>query len=503
MKFDNLLENIEKNSKSEIHYRTSNNSIAKKSFAEFLLDVESLAQKITALGFGAGDIIGLQAKNSYEWTVLDIATLKLGIVLQVYPEEMVVSCQNVGLKAFVTDRGEPGSFNLTFDWCSVGTAVGINIPSNVPRAKDKDVLSRVYSSGTTGIPKGIEISCRGVESLITTIHECYDITEKDTHIIFLPFSNFQQRMSVYGCLSSGVSFFISNLNTAIQDIKNFGPSFIICPPIFYEIFLLVHIAPADIGNARQLIRAGLGGNIRIMITGMAPIKRSILNRYSELELPIYEVYGTTEIGMIALNIPKANLYGSVGKPIELDSVCLGNDNEIIVKKTWPLSRKYFDAGNGMEDELTSISSGILTGDLGYLQDGYLFLTGRKKDVIITSGGYKFNPFEHEKTLLEIPHLLGCMVLNDHEEDIAALLVLPQGENDQLIGLIKEKIKTINQNSISQKRIINIYATHSRFEDNPHFMTRNMKLNRSAIRDSFLSALYEKEVRGEDSGYWKI
>lgn len=500
MKFETLLDNIKSHATSHLSYRNIDNEVTKKTFSEFLADVESLQQKLRSIGFRAGDIIGIQAKNSYEWVVLDIATLDLGIVLQVYSEDMAVDISQ--LKAFVSDRNIPGSFGLDLEWRPADSN-NKKTSEGYLQIADKDVLSRAYSSGTTGTPKGLTISRLGVEHLINTIHASYQISEKDTHIIFLPFSNFQQRMSVYGCLSAGVSFFISNLATAIQDIKKFGPSFIICPPIFYEMFLRVHVPPGMEAEARNLMLTGLGGNIRIMITGMAPIKGSVLNHYIALELPLYEVYGTTEIGMIALNTPGANLYGSVGIPIEKNSIAFGSDNEIILNNSCSLSTKYFDFGNGEEQELLATSAGLLTGDLGYISDGYLFLTGRKKDVLITSGGYKFNPFEHEKIMLEIPQVLGCIVLTDHEEDVSAIVVLPKEKAGGMVDAVKEKVKAINQNAVLQKHITKIYVTHNRFEETPGFMTRNMKLNRSAIRDGFLASFAAKDVNSDTNIYWKM
>ena len=135
-----------------------------------------------------------------------------------------------------------------------------------------------------------------------------------------------------------------------------------------------------------------GGQMRLLITGMAPIKRSVARFFGLMQLPLSESYGLVETGSLTYRPPGSRKYGSVGKPVRGVAIELADDGEVIVCRDTFLTRRYFQCSEG-ENERTFIGSDcVATGDVGRFDaDGYLYLMGRKKEVIVTPGGYKIHP----------------------------------------------------------------------------------------------------------------
>lgn len=175
-----------------------------KSFHEFADDVRSLRNALEVAGIRTGHVIGIKASSSYEFLVWDIALLDIGVVAHVFTEETqhthlrevsaanrcvcVVDEQVLALTSTMQREPQLATRYLTVD-------------PGAPRSPDEDLLTRVYSSGTTGRLRGLEISRRGAESLAAEFINTFEISRNDRHLIFLPLSHFQQRLSyirVYG-----------------------------------------------------------------------------------------------------------------------------------------------------------------------------------------------------------------------------------------------------------------------------------------------------------------
>ena len=132
--------------------------------------------------------------------------------------------------------------------------------------------------------------------------------------------------------------------------------------------------------------------MRFMVTGMAPIKRATLELFQLMQLPLFETYGMTEFGGIALNIPGANKVGSVGRPLPGVRVELAPDGEVIAVREHRIASGYCECAAGEEEQTFIGPDRVATGDVGRFDaDGYLYLVGRKREMIITAGGTKIHP----------------------------------------------------------------------------------------------------------------
>ena len=174
----------------------------------------------------------------------------------------------------------------------------------------------------------------------------------------------------------------------------------------------------------------LGGRMRVMITGMAPIKRSTLELFALMQLPLYETYGLSECGSISLNVPSAHRIGSVGRLLPGVEVTLAGDGEIIVRREHATTRGYFACAEGEHERTFLGENRVATGDIGrFDEDGYLYLVGRKKEIIITRGGEKIHPEAVEAEIDACPDVAKSVVLGGGDLATLVAVVFPRDPGD--------------------------------------------------------------------------
>jgi long-chain acyl-CoA synthetase len=252
-----------------------------------------------------------------------------------------------------------------------------------------------------------------------------------------------------------------------------------------------------VGRATRQIRETLGGRMRVMITGMAPIRRSTLELMQRLHLPVYEAYGVTECGLIAWNTPRAGRLGSVGRPIEDGSISLAADGEILVRKRAPLTRGFlFEEPSGPTAATYLPSGEIATGDIGrFDEDGYLYITGRKKEIIVTQGGVKIHPEQLEAQIAECPDIERAVVLgNDLPFLIAVVAPRQSGRPAEArdAGIVAF-VEALNSRLTPASRVGRTIVTADGFSVENGLLTRNLKVDRQAVVKRFQSALLEQHL----------
>ena len=283
----------------------------------------------------------------------------------------------------------------------------------------------------------------------------------------------------------------------LSALKAVRPSLFLAPPIFYETAWKLahsnfsaseHTSNADATQFSTRLAAYFGGNMRIMWSGMAPIAPKILEGYQEAKVPLFEAYGMTEYGPITANLPSKNTIGSVGRPLIDGSVQIAMDGEIIVRSNLPLTTGYLD--ESMDDEKTVYLNehAIATGDLGYFDDaGYLFIQGRKKELLVTSSGYKIHPQLVENEFHSLPFVTHAVLMGNDQPYLGLLLMLDNVE-EGMEELIVEKITKLNTNICKSFPIKKWHVQIGKFTPENKLLTRNLKLNRGNIL-----AEYEKHV----------
>lgn len=489
MKFATLLERARQHTSNTFSARRVDGSDHKVFIPTLLEEVDTLAARLTQAGIRPGMQIGLQAANGYEYVLWDLAAIKIGALIHAVPEDLtpekfaaLIQRHDAALWVCENDNALPEypyRSRLADTWTdrpfTVDTAAGV--------VDDADLYTRVYSSGSSGYLKGLDISRLGTEALVSDFIADFALDARDSHLIFLPLSNYQQRLSVYGCLWTGASLRVVRHTAIFQELGTFKPSFIVAPPAIYENVYHVHGRGLQ---AAEKLGLFLGGNIRFMITGMAPIRVEVLRAYNELGFQLLEAYGVTETGMIAWNTPAVQRVGSVGRPIHPEHVHFSEASEVLIRRPFPLAKGYFDS-TGSDGAQTFLADGtIATGDIGDLDaDGFLYLKGRKKEIILTSGGAKFHPEELERKLTALSWVRHAIVLQSQRaQEVVAVLV-----TDETIGVpdsdvVDEALRSLNQSLPSYMHIARKVVTQTVPSIDNGMLTRNLKYDRKGIYRNF-------------------
>ena len=324
----------------------------------------------------------------------------------------------------------------------------------------------IYTSGTTGPPKAVMLSHRSVLWTTDTISSLMAFTSSDSMLSYLPLSHIaEQLISMYGPVVLGNQvYFAESLEKLPDNLKEVQPTIFFGVPRIWEKFhAAVHgklaqvtgpkkhllawamgvarrvhahgnrgeAPPALLGLQYQLaqrlvfrkLKTALGlGRVKVCSSGAAPIAKEILEFFSGLDIVVHEVYGQSEdCGPTSTNYPGATRFGSVGRPLKGVEVRLGEDGEILVRGENVFKGYFKDPAATAE---TLIDGWLHSGDLGAIDaEGYLHITGRKKEIIITAGGKNIAPKNIEAALKQHPLVEEAVVIGDRRKFLSALLTL--------------------------------------------------------------------------------
>ena len=366
---------------------------------------------------------------------------------------------------------------------------------HIEESDPNDAISFIYTSGTTGNPKAVVISNSNVISSIEHLPEMLDISQNDLTVAYLPLAHIAERLLghflklVYGNQTA----FAESIEDMPNNVRQVGPSIFFGTPRVFEKFYakiataisdatsfqkkIYHwaisigkeISISDGSNSFFLKSKGwlakfliynkimdiFGGRIRYMISGAAPISPDIINFFKWMNITILEGYGMTETtGIISINLPHAVKIGSVGKPYPNTKIKIAEDGEICVMAPQNI-KNYFNNKDATDRLLESNNNGnywLRTGDVGYIDDdGYLFITDRKKDILITAGGKNVAPQYIENLLKTIPYVSQSMVYGDAKPYLTALITL---DDDEITKFARDrKILYQDLSDLSQKRVV--------------------------------------------------
>jgi long-chain acyl-CoA synthetase len=343
-------------------------------------------------------------------------------------------------------------------------ALDDRLDARLKQGKADDLASIVYTSGTTGTAKGAMLTHRNFLSNIRSCRTLFDISPRDTCLSFLPLSHVFERMAgYYMMLRKGATIaYAEGIDSVPLNLKDVQPTILISVPRLYEkmyarimarvlsspwpkrkLFLgALHLCRQQVaaeqagrslppgrrllaGAARRLLHARLqeplGGRLRYFVSGGAPLARDVAEFFLAAGIPIYEGYGLTETSpVLTANTAQAQRLGTVGRPIPGTRIRIAADGEILA------------AGPGVfqgywrrpEESAAALTDGWFhTGDVGTLDaDGFLTITDRKKDLIITAGGENIAPQAIENRLKTDKFIANALVCGDRRPFLTALLV---------------------------------------------------------------------------------
>lgn len=339
------------------------------------------------------------------------------------------------------------------------------IESRRQHAGPKDLASIIYTSGTTGQPKGVELShgnfldeCNNIVNAASDLF----LAPGGSILLFLPIAHVFGRMIQLGSICAGLHLaHCGDITRLSEDLATFKPTLVLAVPrIFEKVFSAAETKASEGGktkifnlavntaiayskalDANQIsfslrtkhaiydrlvyskIRGALGGRVSAAISGGAPLGTHLGHFFRGAGITVLEGYGLTETSAGAtLNLTSAHRVGSVGRPIPGTTIAIADDGEILIKG--PIIMQGYWKNPAATQEAIDSESYFHSGDLGELdQDGYLFINGRKKELIVTSGGKNVAPAVLEQRVCQHPLISHCVVLGDNQPFIAALITL--------------------------------------------------------------------------------
>jgi long-chain acyl-CoA synthetase len=411
----------------------------------------------------------------------------------------------------------------------------------------------IYTSGTTGEPKGVMLTHGNIASNINAIHEVLAKGPDDVALSFLPLSHSFERTVVYSYLTDGVTVaFAESMDTLARDLAFTRPTLMTGVPRVYEKIQARVLEAVEkgsglrrwlFGNAlrRALarvrraqargasaspqglvdtlldrlvfakVRARTGGRLRTLVSGSAPLSTSVAEFFAAAGLPIVEGYGLTETSpVVTVNPPASPRFGTVGKALPGVDVRIAPDGEILVRGP-NIMKGYW---NKPEETAAVLSDGWFhTGDVGELgRDGYLTITDRKKDLLVTSGGKKVAPQPIEARLKANPLVAEAMLIGDRRRFPAVLLVpsfpvleqqlqalgRPPGTADELttrpdvVGLYQEIVDALNRDLAQFEQIKKVALLPAEFSVQGGELTPTLKVRRRIVEERWkhvIEAIY--------------
>ena len=302
-----------------------------------------------------------------------------------------------------------------------------------------DTSSLIYTSGTTGNPKGVELTHNNFKVELDSVGHVLKFDQGDRYVSWLPLAHvFGQLVDNHYWVRRALHMSIvdSPLNT-IDYAKEVQPHLFISVPRIYEkvysnLKAAIKMKPilkiglkipvlSSVFKKKLREAAGFGSN-RFSISGAAPINPEILEFFHFLGIPIYEGYGMTEnTAGISINYPGNNRIGSVGKCMPYFDLKISHDGEVLIKGENVMKGYY---KNSKSTEETIIDEWLYTGDVGKIDsDGFLFITGRKKEIYVSSSGKNIAPLVIEECMKSIPIVSQCFLVGDNRKYCSALITL--------------------------------------------------------------------------------
>jgi long-chain acyl-CoA synthetase len=322
----------------------------------------------------------------------------------------------------------------------------------------------IYTSGTTGQPKGVMLTHENLVSNAIAFSCDFDMLPSDVALSLLPLAHVYERTIDYSYFLHGVSIaYVAQIETVPQALLEVQPTMMVAVPRLYEKTYanIIERGHRESGLKRKLfdwalrvasqaipwraygkqpfsglkfrwkiadrlvyskIRAGLGGKLRVMSSGGAPLARELAEFFWSVGLPVYQGYGLTETSpVVSANTPRANKVGTVGRPVADVQVRTAEDDEILVKGPCVMQGYY----RKPDDTRAAITPDgwFLTGDIGRLdEDGYLTITDRKKELLKTAGGKFVAPAPIENMLKTSPYISNAIVVGDKRKFVSVLIV---------------------------------------------------------------------------------
>ncbi len=563
--------------------RLVNGSWTDVTCAQVADQVRSAASGLIALGVQPGDRVAILSATRYEWPILDFAILSIGAVtVPIYEtssaEQVRFVLSDSGAVAafaetdehlqkieqlkselpdlrhtYAIDGSGPAALDALAE-AAAGTDPGA-VTSRLEAIKSADVATLVYTSGTTGRPKGCQLThsnllheMRGAKASFPAL-----LDKGEKLLVFLPLAHVLARAITICAFSNKVTLgFTSDVKNLVPTLAVFRPTLVVSVPRVFEkvyntaeqnahdggkdkIFAMAATTAIEWSQAQDTggpglllnlkhtlfdklvygkLRAALGGNCHAAISGGAPLGARLGHFYRGVGVTIYEGYGLTETSAaITVNRVGEIKVGSVGKLLPGNSMRINDDTELLVSGGVVFGGYWH---NQAETDAVFTDGWFHTGDLGAIDDqGFLTIVGRKKEIIVTAGGKNVAPALLEDRLRAHPLISQAMVVGDAQPFIAALITIdPEAfpgwkqrngkdanatvgdlaEDPDLVAEVDLAVKDANQAVSHAESIRKFRILPVDFTEDTGELTPTLKVKRKVVAEKFASdidALYAK------------
>lgn len=557
-----------------------------KSWMQYYKDVETAAAGLLTLKAQAGDCIAIMSNTRYEWCLADLANFGIkAITIPVYQnntaEDVEYILNNSKARFFICENKNTlkiwdqiktrcphvekvivfesvkGADDRVISWNEL-MALGRQHLQQNPDCYSKscsslsqdDTATILYTSGTTGLPKGVVLTHKQVYSEISEVLPVCGVREDDVSLSFLPYAHIMGRIELWGHVQIGFTMAfaesIERIRTNLLDIK---PTFMVSVPrIFEKIYSAIcsqteaqplkkklfnwavgvgrrvseykiarQALPLDLlaqyEIARRLvlnkISDAFGGRMRFAVSGGAPISKEIALFFHTANILILEGYGLTETtAAIAINTPYNYKFGTVGRPLGEAKIKIAEDGEILVKSD-KVMKEYFQNPEATKEVFTD--GWFHTGDIGEITDsGEVRITDRKKDLIKTAGGKYVAPQKLENMLKLYPLVGHVLIHGDQKKYIVALMTLDRLaleqfakdknisysqwteliENPAITDLIRKAVTDVNTQLANFETIKKFHILPTEFTVEGGELTPSLKVKRK-----LLDKKYSAQIEG--------
>ncbi len=428
-------------------------------WTDYRHQADGAAAGLIDLGIKPGDRVAILSENRFEWLIADHGILSCGAVNVplhaplTAPQAAYQLAHSEARGVFVSNQAQADKvaavldslpaleFAVSFEpvtlpsrlkllsWAGLmhrgwlcGSAAEDEILIRETALTGNDLATLIYTSGTTGNPKGVMLTHDNLLSNALATRQLADMQPGDVQLSWLPYSHIYARtVDHYLTTVAGTILALAeSVDTLVTNLAETQPMWINSVPRFYEKVWSSVETFAPENRARELQRI-FGPRIRHVSSGGAPLPKHIGAAFWELGLPIFEGYGLTESSpVISFNSETRNRLGSVGPVIPGVEVRIAPDGEILTRGPHVMK------GYWKEPQATAqaiIDGWLYTGDVGHVDaDGFLFITDRKKELIITSGGKNIAPTELERLLISDPYIDQAVVYGDRRPFVVAIVV---------------------------------------------------------------------------------
>jgi long-chain acyl-CoA synthetase len=527
-----------------IFYTRSGGKWSGQTWGEFEDQVHDLACSLLANGLTKGASVAILAGNVPEWTICDIAAIAAGGVgVGIYPTSSQEQCEYIvrhsDAEFLIVDSPEQfertnrlagGGAKLKQVICigdggfstflAFGRSKRVEYMPKVEKfgfeADPDETAIMVYTSGTTGQPKGAMLSHRYILNSVESLRRSVPIFESDVALSYLPGCHVAERISgIYNRLYNGTpAYFIDDLSKLYEYLLEVRPTVFASLPRFFEKIHAKVVTESGTEDVDMQQLKAFGGRIRLLTSGGAPLPLEIADFFARHGLPILQAYGLTENICVAFNTVQDHKFGTVGKPMPMCKVNIASDGEILVKSPMMFSGYY-----KQPDETAAMfdaDSWLKTGDLGELdKDGFLKITGRKKEIIVLSSGKNVAPalvenFVKESHLISHCILYGdglsfCVAIITFNETEAAAFAKTNGvesahfaeltQSEMIRDIVGEIVDRANLRVSRTEQIKQFAILEGDFSAAHGEVTPTMKLKRDIVTANYRSVLenlYEKK-----------